>query len=282
MLCPYLPGFGRGPAPPACFSPLASLGCQLPGKPPPAAITPPFGDNVLPTQALGQGSTGSEDILHLNSPVSAKKAWRRVVKLPQTALNIFPCLQPLCESLWQEIHTLYHTNLFTPSPPLLSQAGFSARSLLVGFSELWLVAQPQLGLHHAAMKKSSLTFLTEQALIPCPGHEVSVSWGCGICPSPNIFIHNNSRCSRGRWMWTQMDRAAEACVRGKERCHGAGQLAHPIPPGTGTQHLSISQWPFLLRWFHSQQNQVRNGIYSFLQGYGLLWKEGVRSKALLM
>ena len=90
-------------------------------------------------------------------PSVCKKAQHRAVKLPQTALNIFPCLQPLRKSLWQERYTLYHTNLFTPSPPSLSWAGFSARSLLVGLPEFWLVARPQLGLCRTAMEKSSLT-----------------------------------------------------------------------------------------------------------------------------
>lgn len=71
-----------------------------------------------------------------------KKAWPRAVKLPQTTLNMF--LQPLCKSLWQLRYALCHTYIFTPSPPTLSWAGFSARSLVVGFPKLWLVAQPQL------------------------------------------------------------------------------------------------------------------------------------------
>lgn len=112
-----------------------------------------------------QGRAGSEDNLHPNALASAKKAPHRAVKLPQTALNIFPCLQPLCKSCWQERYTLYHTNLFTPSPPLLSWAGFSARSLLFGLPELWLVAHPQPCLHCTATEKSSLTFPTEQGLI---------------------------------------------------------------------------------------------------------------------
>ena len=58
--------------------------------------------------------------------------------------------------------------------------------------------------------------------------------------------------------------------------------SHPISPGTGAKHLPILKRPFLPGRFHSQQNQLRNGIYCFLQGYGLLWKEGARTKALLM
>lgn len=136
-------------------------------------------------------------------PSVCKKAQHRAVKLPQTALSIFLCLQPLCESLWQERYALYHTTLFTPSPPSLSQAGFSARSLLVGLPRLWLVAQPQLGLHRTAKDESGLTSLTKQALITvktCPRRKVSVSWGCGVCLSPTISMQNNSGCSSSQWM----------------------------------------------------------------------------------
>lgn len=203
-------------------------------------------------------------------------------------------LQPLCKSLWQLRYALYHTNISTPSPPSLSQAGFSARSLLVGFLKLRLMAQPQLppaGLipaEFASYSHGEIQLNHPQRAGTHPSENLSMTQSeCKLglqCPPEPSRLHPEQQVLQ-QSMDADMDGAAEACVGSEEHRCRAGQLAHPIL-FTLSRHWGKTPTNFQVA-FHPQAvtqpaKPAEKWHLLFSPGYSLLQKEEARTRAFLM